>query len=82
MASVGPVAAGDARPAERARRLVVAALAGFAMHLAFPRPGWDLLGWAALAPVLALAATAPTPRRAFLEGWVAGLALSSPSCAG
>ncbi len=78
MASVGPVAAGDARPAERARRLVVAAVAGFAMHLAFPRPGWDLLGWAALAPVLALAATAGTPRRAFLEGWVAGLAFYVP----
>ena len=78
MAGVGPVAAGDARPAERARRLVVAAVAGFAMHLAFPRPGWDLLGWAALAPVLALAATAGTPRRAFLEGWVAGLAFYLP----
>ena len=47
---------------------------GAAMHLAFPWPGWDLLGWVALAPVLALAATAPTPGRAFLEGWVAGLA--------
>jgi apolipoprotein N-acyltransferase len=48
------------------------------MHLAFPRPGWDLLGWAALAPVLALAVTAGTPRRAFLEGWVAGLAFYIP----
>jgi apolipoprotein N-acyltransferase len=42
------------------------------MHLAFPRPGWDLLGWVALAPILALAATARSPGRAFLEGWVAG----------
>jgi apolipoprotein N-acyltransferase len=78
VAGVGQVAAGDAWPADRARRLVVAAVAGFAMHLAFPRPGWDLLGWAALAPVLALAATAGTPRRAFLEGWVAGLAFYLP----
>ena len=48
------------------------------MHLAFPRPGWDLLGWVALAPVLALAVTAATPRRALLEGWVAGLAFYLP----
>ena len=68
-----PVASGDG-PAERWRRLAVAVVAGAAMHLAFPRPGWDLLGWVALAPVLALAATARTPGRAFLEGWVGGLA--------
>ena len=48
------------------------------MHLAFPRPGWDLLGWVALAPVLALALTASTPRRAFVEGWVAGLLFFVP----
>jgi apolipoprotein N-acyltransferase len=48
------------------------------MHLAFPRPGWDLLGWVALAPVLALAATARTPRGALLEGWVAGVAFFLP----
>ena len=57
---------------------MVAALAGFALHLAFPRPGWDLLGWVALAPVLALAATAWTPRQALLEGWVAGFAFFVP----
>ena len=78
MTGVGPVATGDARPAEHVRRLAVATLAGFAMHLAFPRPGWDLLGWVALAPVLALAVTAGTPRRALLEGWVAGLAFFLP----
>jgi apolipoprotein N-acyltransferase len=61
-----------------APRLAVAAAAGFALHLAYPRPGWDLLGWVSLAPVLALAATAPGPRRAFLEGWVAGLAWFVP----
>jgi apolipoprotein N-acyltransferase len=70
--------AGGAGGTERVRRLAVAALAGFALHLAFPRPGWDLLGWVALAPVLALAATAGAPRRAFLEGWVAGLAFFLP----
>jgi apolipoprotein N-acyltransferase len=60
------------------RRLAVASLAGLALHLAFPRPGWDLLGWVVLAPVLALAVTAATPRRAFLEGWVAGFAFFVP----
>ncbi len=63
---------------EGARRLLIAAAAGLALHLAYPRPGWDLLGWLALAPVLALAATAPSPGRAFLEGWVAGLAFFAP----
>jgi apolipoprotein N-acyltransferase len=73
-----PVAAGDGRPPGRGQRLAVAALAGFALHLSFPRPGWDLLGWVALAPVLALAVTARSPRRAFAEGWVAGLAFFLP----
>jgi apolipoprotein N-acyltransferase len=68
-----PVASG-AGPGERWRRLAVAAVAGAAVHLAFPRPGWDLLGWVALAPMLGLAATARTPGRAFLEGWVGGFA--------
>ena len=67
-----PVASGGVR------RLAVAGLAGFAMHLAFPRPGWDLVGWVALAPVLALAASAGTPRRALLEGWAAGVAFFLP----
>jgi apolipoprotein N-acyltransferase len=75
---VGRDASGDALPASRMTRLAVAGLAGLALHLAFPRPGWDLLGWVALAPVLALAVTAGTPRRAFLEGWVAGLAFFVP----
>jgi apolipoprotein N-acyltransferase len=75
---VGSVAGGGAGTAERVRRLAVAVLAGFAMNLAFPRPGWDLLGWVALAPLLALAVTAASPRRAFLEGWVAGLAFFLP----
>ena len=57
---------------------MAAALAGFALHLAFPRPGWDLLGWVALAPILVLAATAWTPRQALLEGWVAGVGFFLP----
>jgi apolipoprotein N-acyltransferase len=52
--------------------------AGLALHLAFPRPGWDLLGWLALAPVLVLALTARSPAQALLEGWVAGLAFFLP----
>jgi apolipoprotein N-acyltransferase len=46
--------------------------------LAYPRPGWDLLGWVALAPLLALAATAPGPGTALREGWFAGLAFFVP----
>ena len=53
-------------------RLVVAIAAGVILHLAYPRPGWDLLGWVGLAPVLALAATARSPGSAFVEGWLAG----------
>jgi apolipoprotein N-acyltransferase len=74
----GAIPAAGPRPAERVRRLAVAALAGLAMHLAFPRPGWDLLGWVALAPVLALAVTAWSSRQALVEGWVAGLAFFLP----
>jgi apolipoprotein N-acyltransferase len=59
-------------------RLGVALLAGFALHLAYPAPGWDLLGWVALSPVLGLAVTAPSPARAFVEAWVAGLAFFVP----
>jgi apolipoprotein N-acyltransferase len=64
--------------AEGVRRLAVAALAGSVMHLAFPWPGWDLLGWVMLAPVLALGGSAQSPRRALLEGWVAGVAFFFP----
>ena len=78
MTDVGRDASGDALPASRMTRLAVAGIAGVALPLAFPRPGWDLLGWVVLAPVLALAVTAGTPRRAFLEGWVAGLAFFVP----
>ena len=50
LTGVGAGAAGAGR-GERLQRLGVALLAGFAMHLAFPRPGWDLLGWVALGDV-------------------------------
>ena len=75
-----PVASGDG-PAERWRRLAVAAVAGVAMHLAFPRPGWDLLGWVALAPVLALAATARTPRARVPRGLGGGPRVLPPAAA-
>jgi len=71
---------GGAAPgrAGAAARLLVAAAAGFALHLAYPRPGWDLLGWVSLAPVLGLAATARSPGSAFAEAWLAGLLFFVP----
>jgi apolipoprotein N-acyltransferase len=59
-------------------RLALAVGAGLALHLAYPRPGWDLLAWVAVAPVLALAVTARSPGRAFAEGWLGGLAFFLP----
>jgi apolipoprotein N-acyltransferase len=56
----------------------VALIAGLALHLAFPRPGWDLLAWVALAPILTLAVTAASPARALAEGGAAGLAFFVP----
>jgi len=53
-------------------------VAGLALHLAYPRPGWDLLGWVSLAPLILLAATAPSPRCALVEGWLAGCAFFVP----
>jgi apolipoprotein N-acyltransferase len=61
-------------PGPAGARLAIAVAAGFTLHLAYPRPAWDLLGWVALAPVLALATTATSPARAFVEGWGAGVA--------
>ncbi|MBI4012334.1 MAG: apolipoprotein N-acyltransferase [Candidatus Rokubacteria bacterium] len=63
---------------ETLARVAAAAAAGFALHLAYPRPGWDLLGWVSLAPVLVLAATARSPGSAFLEGWIGGAAFFVP----
>ncbi|HEV8310954.1 MAG TPA: apolipoprotein N-acyltransferase [Methylomirabilota bacterium] len=63
---------------ERARRLLLAVGAGVVLHLAYPRPGWDLIGWVGLAPVLWLAATARSPGRAFVEAGLAGLAFFVP----
>ena len=51
---------------------MTAAVAGFALHLAYPRPGWDLVGWVALAPILYLAVSAGSVRQAMVEGWVGG----------
>ncbi len=73
-----PSAAAVDRAGSWWRRPLVASCAGLALHLAYPRPGWDLLGWVSLAPVLALAATAPSVRCAMVEGWVAGCAFFIP----
>jgi apolipoprotein N-acyltransferase len=59
-------------------RVALAVAAGAALHLAYPRPGWDLLAWVSLAPVWALAVTAPSTGRAFVEGWLAGVAFFFP----
>ena len=56
----------------------MAVAAGAVLHLAYPRPGWDLLGWVVLAPLLALAGTARSPGWAALEGGLAGLAFYLP----
>jgi apolipoprotein N-acyltransferase len=75
----GPEGPGSSEPfGGGLRRLAVAAAAGLALHLAYPRPGWDLLAWVAVAPVLGLAVTARGPGRAFVEGWVGGLAFFLP----
>jgi len=56
-----------------AARTTVMLASGVALALAFPRPGWDLLAWLALAPVLVVAFRA-TPPRALGWGWLAGTA--------
>lgn len=67
-------ARGGPVPGAALGRAALAVGTGLILHLAYPRPGWDLLGWVGLTPVLWLAATAPSPRVAFAEGWVAGFA--------
>ncbi|MFH8370112.1 apolipoprotein N-acyltransferase [Streptomyces sp. NPDC018031] len=46
--------------------------AGALPALAFPEPSWWWLAWAALVPWLLLVRSAPTARRAALEGWLGG----------
>ncbi len=58
-------------------RVGLLVLSGFLLHLAYPAADWDLLAWVALVPLLLIALDRP-PGRAFLEGWLAGLAFFLP----
>ncbi|TJZ58658.1 apolipoprotein N-acyltransferase [Streptomyces piniterrae] len=53
-------------------RGLAAALAGALPVLLFPAPAWWWLAYVALAPWLLLVMSAPTPRRAALDGWLGG----------
>ncbi|MFI9027706.1 apolipoprotein N-acyltransferase [Streptomyces sp. NPDC053560] len=55
-------------------RAVAALVAGALPALCFPAPALWWLAYIALVPWLALLATAATPRRAALEGWLGGTA--------
>jgi apolipoprotein N-acyltransferase len=52
-------------------RVALMGLAGVALALAFPRPGWAGAAWVALAPVLVMALL-DRPRAALGFGWLAG----------
>lgn len=59
-------------PGPRAVRLALAVLSATLMVLSVPTFDlWPLM-WIALVPAIHLAVTAPTGRRAFLEGWLTG----------
>ncbi|MFJ9413389.1 apolipoprotein N-acyltransferase [Streptomyces sp. NPDC101227] len=53
-------------------RGLAAALAGALPALTFPAPSWWWLAYAALVPWLLLVRSAPTVRRAALDGWLGG----------
>ncbi|WJV50185.1 apolipoprotein N-acyltransferase [Streptomyces flavofungini] len=55
------------------RRGILAALCGALPALAFPAPSWWWFAYVALVPWLLLARSAPTGRRAALDGWLGGL---------
>ncbi|MER7956591.1 apolipoprotein N-acyltransferase [Streptomyces sp. NPDC096030] len=57
----------------RAARAVLAVVAGALPALAFPEAGLWWLAYVALVPWLLLLRTAPTARRAALEGWLGGV---------
>ncbi|GGS12933.1 apolipoprotein N-acyltransferase [Streptomyces aureoverticillatus] len=54
-------------------RGVLAALCGALPALAFPAPSWWWFAYVALVPWLLLTRSAPTGRRAALDGWLGGL---------
>ena len=51
--------------------VLVLAASGVLGALAFPRPGWAVLGWVWLVPSL-YSGTTRAPRAALLDGWIAG----------
>lgn len=55
------------------QRGALAALCGALPALAFPAPSWWWFAYVALVPWLLLARSAPTGRRAALDGWLGGL---------
>ncbi|MER7348707.1 apolipoprotein N-acyltransferase [Streptomyces aurantiacus] len=55
------------------RRGILAALCGALPALAFPAPSWWWFAYVALVPWLLLTRSAPTGRRAALDGWLGGL---------
>ncbi|MFI2214112.1 apolipoprotein N-acyltransferase [Streptomyces sp. NPDC020141] len=57
----------------RLRRAVAAPVAGALPALAFPEPGLWWFAYVALVPWLLLIRTAPTGRRAAVEGWLGGV---------
>ncbi|GGZ93798.1 apolipoprotein N-acyltransferase [Streptomyces subrutilus] len=59
-------------PAARARRVPAAVLAGALPALAFPAPALWWFAYGALVPWMLLLRSAPTGRRAALEGWLGG----------
>ncbi|MEU5986184.1 apolipoprotein N-acyltransferase [Streptomyces sp. NPDC047434] len=68
-----PDAAGRAARRARAARAAGAVGAGALPALAFPAPGLWWFAYVALVPWMLLLRTAPTARRAALEGWLGGL---------
>ncbi|MCT4353612.1 apolipoprotein N-acyltransferase [Streptomyces sp. Je 1-79] len=64
---------GAPRTPHRAARAVVAVAAGALPALAFPAPALWWFAYVALVPWLLLLRTAPTARRAGLEGWLGGM---------
>ncbi|MFD9034922.1 apolipoprotein N-acyltransferase [Streptomyces sp. NPDC059567] len=62
-----------ARTPHRAARSALAVVAGALPALAFPAPSLWWFAYVALVPWLLLLRTAPTARRAALEGWLGGI---------
>lgn len=67
------MAARPAAPRSPRGRAVAAVLAGALPALAFPEPSLWWFAYVALVPWMLLLRTAPTGRRAALEGWLGGL---------